>query len=183
MNAAVGVDRRAVLACHEHAVVEAVGKRFDEIVLTDALADADVAGENAEHEKHAEHGEQREQRQQQRLGCVAGDEREHDRTGGDGAQEDGDKPALAETTAEGVMAPQGGLGLAEIAFAHEGESYLILGRCRVGRLHGYSVLYATLLDCLGTALLDISGACAARDSLARERHAPGCTSRHPQFDH
>ena len=44
-EAAVGVDDRAVLARHEHAVLEAVGERLDEIVVAHALADADVAGE------------------------------------------------------------------------------------------------------------------------------------------
>ena len=135
-EAAIGIDGRAVEACDEHAVLEAVGERLDEIVVAHALADPDVAGEVAEDEEGAEHGEGREQREQQRLGGAAGDEREHDRSRERGDQKERNGPVLAGTGREHVISRKCGLRLAYFAFAHEGESYLILGEGRVGRLHG-----------------------------------------------
>ncbi len=104
-------------------------------------------------------------------------------TGGDRTQDDGDKPALVKTAAKGVVAPQGRWGLVEIAFAREGESYLISEGDRVGGLHGYSgtrtLRYSTVLRRLCSIFPELAHEAICSLALT----SPSCTSRHPQFDH
>ncbi len=143
LEAVIGIDGGAVEPRDEHAVLVTVGKRLDEIVVTHTLTDTDMPGKVAKDQKCAEHGKCREQRQQQRLGGATGNEREHDRARERGDQEKRNGPALAGAVGECMVSRKCYLGLTDFAFAHERESYLILGG-RARWTPAWDTLYATL---------------------------------------
>src|SRR5262249_19071412 len=145
-------------------------------VLAHALAYADMAREHAEDEEYAEHGEQRQERQQQRLGGRGGDKAQHNSPGSDRGEDDGDQPIVAGSIAKDIVTREHGFGFGDVALAHEGESYLILGGDRAEGLHVYSgtrtLRYSTLGN--GTQKGDICVKNTAGSS-ARACRSSGCT--------